>query len=64
MPIYNQGTVLHVSTTADRIKALPKDEQYPKAVVWMIWRDCQPTHVTFHFEDGSSVTFKKSYELA
>lgn len=53
-----------VMTVADRIHALPKDEQYPKAVVWMAWRDCQPTYVTFHFDDGSSVTFKKSYELA
>lgn len=51
-------------TIADHIHALPKDEQYPKAVVWMVWRDIQSTHVTFHFEDGSSVTFKKSYELA
>ena len=51
-------------TTAERIRALPKDEQYQKSVVWMISRDCHPTYVTFHFEDGSSVTFKKSYELA
>lgn len=50
-------------TIADRVRALPKDEQYPKAVVWMGWRDVQPTHVTFHFEDGSTVTFKKVYQI-
>lgn len=64
MAIMTTGTVLQVATTADRIHALPKDEQYPKAVVWMLWRDWKPTYVTFHFEDGSSVTFKKLYELA
>ena len=51
-------------TTADRVRALPKNEQYAKAVVWMIIRDWHPSQVTFHFEDGSSVTFKKVYELA
>lgn len=49
-------------TTADRVRAA--DDPYAKAVVWMSWRDVQTTHVVFHFEDGSSVTFKKVYELA
>lgn len=62
--IIPQGATLHIMDTAERIRALPKDEQYPKAVVWMGWRDVQTTHVVFHFEDGSSVTFKKVYELA
>ena len=64
MASISQGSNLFIATTADRIKALPKDEQYPKAVGWMAWRDVHSTHVVFHFEDGSSVTFKKSYELA
>lgn len=51
-------------TTADRIRALPTDEQYSKAVVWMIRRDCLPDHVVFHFDDGSTLTFKKVYQLA
>lgn len=49
-------------TTADKVRAA--EDPYGKAIVLMIWRDCKPTYVTFHFEDGSSVTFKKSYELA
>lgn len=49
-------------TVAERVRAAP--DHYAKAVALMVWRDCQPTHVVFHFEDGSSVTFKKSYELA
>lgn len=49
-------------TTAERVRAAP--DPYAKAVALMVWRDCKPTYVTFHFEDGSSVTFKKLYELA
>lgn len=49
---------------AERIKALPPAEQYAKAVARMAWRDTSnPTQVVFHFDDQSTLTFKKVYEI-
>jgi len=62
MAIQTQGAIIRLMTQAERVRA--DADPYAKAIALMVWRDCQPTYVIFHFEDGSSVTFKKSYELA
>ena len=49
-------------TVAEQARAA--DDPYAKAVVLMVWRDCQPTYVVFHFADGSTIKFWKRYELA
>lgn len=37
---------------------------YTKAVATMKRRDCSdPDRVVFHFEDGSTLAFKKTYEI-
>lgn len=37
---------------------------YSKAVATMVRRDCSnPERVVFHFKDGSTLGFKKTYEI-
>ena len=48
---------------AERIKALPPAEQYAKAVACMVYRFTTATQVVFHFDDQSTLTFKKVYEI-
>lgn len=61
----NQGrlpcTCLNVSDADMARYAL---DPYRKAVATMARRDCSdPTRVVFHFKDGSTLGFKKSYEI-
>jgi hypothetical protein len=39
-------------------------DPYRKAVATMVRRDCSnPERVVFHFKDGSTLAFKKTYEI-
>lgn len=52
-------------TIAESIRALPPEKHYGTCVARMAYRDF-PTgndRVTFHFEDGSSITFQKVYQI-
>lgn len=52
-----------MKTIAEEIKQA--EDPYHAAVAKMVWRDASygDAKVIFHFEDGSTLTFKKVYEL-
>jgi len=47
---------------ADKARQAP--DPYQAAVARMVRRDNNTMQVTFHFSDGSTLTFKKVYEIA
>ena len=61
MPIYSQGTTLRIMTDAERVRAAA--DPYAMALAKMAWRDNNHYRVIFHLQDGSTVTFKKVYQL-
>jgi len=50
------------ATDAEMSRYAP--DPYRKAVATMVRRDCSnPERVVFHFKDGSTLAFKKTYEI-
>lgn len=63
MSLLVQGTVIGFQTIADKVRSMP--DQYATAVALMEYRDAPfgENKVTFHFADGSTLTFRKEYRL-
>lgn len=55
------GTQFYVKAIADQVKRA--DDPFRAAVAKMSYRDNETYRVVFHFEDGSTLTFKKTYTL-
>lgn len=65
MAIQTQGATLHIMTTGERVRStVHRADAYSKAEAWASARYDLPNEVVFCFEDGSTATFKKVYELA
>lgn len=49
---------------SDAVTARTSPDPYHKAVATMVRRDCSdPDRVVFHFKDGSTLAFRKIYEI-
>lgn len=46
---------------ADQVKA--SEDPFRAAVAKMAYRDNETYRIVFHFEDGSTLTFKKTYSI-
>lgn len=61
MILTTSGTRIYVITIADQVREA--EDPFRTAVARMAYRDNETYRVVFHFEDGSILTFKKTYSL-
>lgn len=59
--IITHGVQLYAGTRADVVRTAAKP--FDKAIALFERRDDERYKVTFHFSDGSSITFRKEYQL-